>query len=92
MNDNRTLNNTVFMNSTAENCRILAKGKYINNNTRETGLNNNDLVIGVSGAGKTRGYVMPNVLQGNESMIVVDTKNQLCKTMSEQLKEKGYEI
>lgn len=92
MNDNRTLKNAVFMNSTAENCRILAKGKYINNNTRETGLNNNDLIIGVSGAGKTRGYVMPNVLQGNESMIVVDTKNQLCKTMSEQLKEKGYEI
>lgn len=92
MNDNRTLNNAVFMNNTAENCRILAKGKYINNNTRETGLNNNDLIIGVSGAGKTRGYVMPNVLQGNESMIVVDTKNQLCKTMSEQLKEKGYEI
>lgn len=38
-----------------DNHRILAQGRYINNNTWQTGLNNNDLIIGVSGAGKTRG-------------------------------------
>ena len=38
----------VFMEN-KENNRILAQGKYINNNTWETGLNNNDLIIGVSG-------------------------------------------
>lgn len=42
-----------------DNHRILAQGRYINNNTWQTGLNNNDLIIGVSGAGKTRGYVPP---------------------------------
>ena len=36
-----------------DNHRILAQGRYINNNTWQTGLNNNDLIIGVSGAGKT---------------------------------------
>lgn len=41
-----------------DNHRILAQGRYINNNTWQTGLNNNDLIIGVSGAGKTRGYVI----------------------------------
>ena len=83
--------NNVFMNEKG-NYRILAEGKYINNDTWETGLNNNDLIVGVSGAGKTRSYVIPNILQCNGSMIVVDTKNQLCKTYSSQLKKRGYQI
>lgn len=37
-----------------DNHRILAQGRYINNNTWQTGLNNNDLIIGVSGAGKNQ--------------------------------------
>lgn len=74
------------------NYRILAKDNYINNNTRETKINNNDLIIGVSGAGKTRGYVMPNILHSNESMIIVDTKNMLSKELSPHLRKKGYRI
>lgn len=35
--------------------RILARDIYIDNDTRATGNNNNDLIIGPSGAGKTRG-------------------------------------
>ena len=83
--------NNVFMNEKG-NYRILAEGKYINNDTWETGLNNNDLIVGVSGAGKTRSYVIPNILQCNGSMIVVDTKNQLCKNYSSQLKKRGYQV
>lgn len=41
------------------NYRILADGHIISNDTWQTGLNNNDLIIGPSGAGKTRGYVNP---------------------------------
>ena len=37
--------------------RILAQGELMSSNTRETGINNNDLIIGPSGAGKTRSYV-----------------------------------
>lgn len=72
--------------------RILAQDRYINNDTWKTGLNNNDLIIGVSGAGKTRGYVIPNILHSNESMIIVDTKNSLFNKLSPYLKENGYEI
>ena len=43
-----------------ESYRILAKDRLMNNDTRATGLNNNDLVIGPGGAGKTRGYVKPS--------------------------------
>lgn len=38
--------------------RILARDQCISNDTWATGLNNNDLIIGPSGAGKTRGYVL----------------------------------
>jgi len=57
--------------------RILAKDQMISNNTYSTGLNNNDLIIGPSGAGKTRSYVKANLLQCNESMIITDTKGNL---------------
>lgn len=57
--------------------RILAKNELVDNNTFVTGLNNNDVIIGPSGAGKTRGYVMPNILRMNESMVIADTKGQL---------------
>ena len=60
-----------------ETYRILAKGKTMNNNTRVTGINNNDLIIGVSGAGKTRSYVRPNLKCAHESIIVADTKCSL---------------
>lgn len=42
------------------NNRILANGIAISNNTEVTGLNNNDLIIGSSGTGKTGGYVILN--------------------------------
>ena len=72
--------------------RILAEGQLVSNDTWSTGLNNNDLIIGPSGAGKTRGYVIPNILQGNESLIVADTKNSLRGMLEKPLKKKGYKI
>ncbi len=72
--------------------RILAKDKRMNNNTRVTGINNNDLIIGVSGSGKTRGYVMPNLRHANESIIVADTKGALYEEFKPILEQAGYEV
>ncbi len=72
--------------------RILAKNIYRSNNTYETQLNNNDLVIGPSGAGKTRGYVKPNIMQCNHSMIIADTKGNLLDEVGPVLRKKGYRI
>ncbi len=72
--------------------RILAKDITQSNNTHVTKINNNDLIIGPSGAGKTRGYVIPNILQANESMVIADTKGDLADTFSPYLKEKGYKV
>lgn len=74
------------------NCRILADNHTVSNNTWLTGLNNNDLIIGPSGAGKTRGYVKPNILQCSESMIVTDTKGALCPDVRPVLEQQGYKI
>lgn len=75
-----------------ENYRILADNQYRDNNTWVSGLNNNDLIIGPSGAGKTRNYVKPNLMQCNESMVITDTKGTLHRQMGSLLKENGYKI
>ena len=61
--------------------RILANGQTVSNNTWDTGLNNNDLIIGPTGSGKTRGYVKPNILQCNESLIITDTNRYPTSTL-----------
>lgn len=72
--------------------RYLADGITVSNDTRLTGLNNNDLIIGTSGSGKTGGYVVPNIQNISGSMVVSDTKGQLCKIFKSKLKEKGYNV
>ena len=72
--------------------RILARDQAVDNNTWTTGLNNNDLIIGPSGSGKTRGYVLPNLLQSSGSLIVTDTKGDLCRQVGPILEKRGYRI
>lgn len=72
--------------------RILAEGQTVSNDTWATGRNNNDLIIGPSGAGKTRGYVLPNILQCSESLIVTDTKGALCQDVGGTLAQRGYDV
>ncbi len=72
--------------------RILAQDQFLSNDTRTTGINNNDLIIGPTGAGKTRSYVKPNIMQCNESMIVADTKGNLFHEVGPLLEENGYRV
>ncbi len=71
---------------------ILGEGQYYSLNCHETGLNNNVLVVGASGAGKTRGYVIPNLLEASGSYIVSDPKGSLFKDYGPFLKNRGYEV
>ncbi len=80
------------MNKEMKNARILAKDILVSNDTRETGLNNNDLIIGASGAGKTGGYVIPNIQNMTGSLVVSDTKGSLEKRFAESLKAQGYDV
>lgn len=74
------------------NFRILAAGELRDNNTWNSGLNNNDLIIGPTGAGKTRNYIKPNLLQCQESVIVTDTKGSLLDEVGPDLAARGYRI
>lgn len=72
--------------------RILARDFTVSNDTFATQLNNNDLIIGPSGAGKTSGYVKPNICQYDTSMIVADTKCSLSNELRDDLIKNGYKI
>ncbi len=72
--------------------RYLTNGYCISNNTWETRLNNNDLICGATGCGKTRGYVIPNIKMSKESLIICDTKGILYGEMAEDLRSRGYKV
>ena len=55
--------------------------------------NLNVLVIGGSGAAKTRGFVKPNILEGNGcSMVITDPKMEVLNATGSFLKSQGYDI
>lgn len=54
--------------------------------------NRNVLVIGGSGAGKTRGYVLPNIMQMNASYFVTDPKGTLFPLCAAMLRHHGYRL
>ncbi|MCR5597012.1 MAG: type IV secretory system conjugative DNA transfer family protein [Lachnospiraceae bacterium] len=73
--------------------RCLAKGIYVTNDTRISGLNNNDLVIAGSGAGKTGSVVYTQLKTlSDSSLIVADSKNMLHMMFKEELENKGYKV
>ena len=75
-----------------EGSRIIAQDVEVSNDTWVTGLNNNDLVIGPTGAGKTRYYLKPNLMQLNGSFVVTDPKGQLVKEVGPLLHANGYRV
>lgn len=61
-------------------------------NTAQTGRNLNVCVIGGAGTGKTRNYVLPNILQANTSYVITDRDGYLLNKTGKFLKEQGYII
>ena len=54
--------------------------------------NTNILIVGGSGAGKTRTYGVPNVLECACSMVITDPKAEILRKTGNLLKQKGYEV
>lgn len=52
----------------------------------------NVLVIGGSGAAKTRGYVKPNILEANSNYVITDPKMEVLTATGGYLKRQGYDI
>ena len=52
----------------------------------------NILVIGGSGAGKSRSFVKPNILEANTNYVITDPKSEVLLATGGYLKQKGYDI
>lgn len=71
---------------------LIAEGCSYSLNDFKTKLNNNVLVVGGSGCGKTRNIVTPNILQAVGSYLISDPKGDLYKKFGGYLRSKGYDI
>ena len=86
------MENEIKMNDLTqeESYRLLAQDVKVSNDSFTTGKNNHDLIVGGSCAGKTGGYVTPNLLLTDSSMVIVDTKGLLHERYKSYLEKKGF--
>ena len=84
--------NRKYRNSDAEKNKLLTQQTSIGLDGRKHRRNLNVLVCGGSGAGKTRFYAKPNIMQANTSFVVLDPKGEILRDTGNLLKDKGYEI
>lgn len=71
---------------------ILTQNISLSMNSRQTRRNNNVLVVGGSGAGKSRFLVKPNILQANCNYVITDPAGELLESTGKFLENQGYEI
>lgn len=84
--------NKKYSESKFEVNKILTQNVRICYNSRNHLRNLMTLVIGGSGAGKTRFYAKPNLMQANTSFVVLDPKGENLRDTGHLLEEKGYEV
>ncbi len=74
---------------------ILGDGEncIFSSDSQKTGLNNNILVIGTSGCGKTVSIIEPRILETfNKSLIATVTKRRIVKKYSMVMRRRGYKV
>ena len=88
MKNNKRLANTAQI----DNNIILTNDVMMSLNTRQTQRNLNVMICGGSGTGKTRGYIIPNLLNANTSFCITDPKGEIYASCATFLKRMGYKI
>lgn len=72
---------------------ILGEGAIYSTDCEETGINNNVLVVGGSGSGKTMSISEPRLLETlNSSLIVTVTKRRIVNLYKQFFRDKGYKV
>lgn len=71
---------------------ILAKGVSRSLDDRMTHQNNNVLVVGASGCGKSTSYVEPNIIKAVGNYVISDPKGTLYRKYAEYFKKKDYNV
>ena len=81
-----------FVGVIIDNNILLTKELFLSLDSRQHLLNLNVLIIGGSGAGKTRFFAKPNIMQLNTSYVITDPKGEILQSTGKMLKEAGYEL
>ena len=84
--------NRKYMDKDISHNKILTQNVAIGLDGRKHRRNLNILVCGGSGAGKTRFFAKPNIMNANTSFVVLDPKGELLRDTGNLLKHEGYEI
>ena len=84
--------NKKYADRDMSNNKILTQHVSIGLDGRKHRRNLNVLVCGGSGAGKTRFYAKPNILNANSSYVILDPKGELLRDTGNVLLKKGYDI
>ena len=84
--------NAKYMQKPISENKILTQNVKLGLNGKKHRRNLNVLVCGGSGAGKTRFYCKPNIMQANTSFIILDPKGEILRDTGNLLTKKGYEI
>lgn len=71
---------------------ILSKEIMLSLDNRETKRNCNVLCIGGSGAGKSRYFAAPNILQYNANFVITDPSGELLSKYGKALEDNGYHV
>ena len=87
----RTVNRKYRAAATEDN-KIFTQNVRMGLDGRKHRRNLNTVVVGGSGAGKTRFYAKPNLCQANTSFTVLDPKGELLRSTGHLLRLKGYEV
>ena len=69
---------------------ILTQHLQMSLNARQHFRNLLQIIVGGSGAGKSRSLILPNLLLGNASFIVTDPKGELLRSVGAFLLKRGY--
>lgn len=72
--------------------KVLTQHVQIGLDGRKHRRNLNTMIVGGSGAGKTRFYAKPNICQANTSFVILDPKGELARDTGYLLEQKGYEV
>ena len=89
--DARAVNRKYAQNPKSEN-KLMTQNVSIGLNAKKHRRNLNTLVCGGSGAGKTRFYCKPNLMQANTSFVILDPKGEIVRNVGSLLEAKGYDI
>lgn len=81
-----------FMNPDRVQNLLFTRTERLSLDSRKTQRNQHVLVVGSSGSGKTRYYVLPNIAQMNQSFVITDPKGELLEGMGQQLIDDGYQV